>query len=146
MLNLRNVRLRRGAEPLIEDASTSIFRGDKVGIVGRNGSGKSTLLALIRGELTADAGDYDAPANLAITSVAQHVPDTERSVVDFVIDGDIELRAQEAAIEAARAAHDGSREAQLLSELDALGGYTARSRAASLLDGLGLILRTSIAP
>ncbi len=137
MLNLRNVRLRRGAEPLIEDASTSIFRGDKVGIVGRNGSGKSTLLALIRGELTADAGDYDAPANLAIASVAQHVPDTERSVVDFVIDGDIELRAQEAAIEAARAAHDGSREAQLLSELDALGGYTARSRAASLLDGLG---------
>ena len=137
MLNLRNVRLRRGAEPLLEDATASIFRGDKVGVVGRNGSGKSTLLALIRGELTADAGEYQAPANLAIASVAQHVPDTERNVVDFVIDGDLELRAQEAAIEAARAAHDGSREAQLLAELDALGGYTARSRAASLLDGLG---------
>ena len=137
MLNLRNVRLRRGAEPLIEAATTSVFRGDKVGIVGRNGSGKSTLLALIRGELTPDLGDYDAPANLAIASVAQHVPDTDRSVVDFVVDGDVELRSLEAAIERARAANDGSHEANLLAEFETLGGYTARSRAASLLDGLG---------
>ena len=52
MLNLTNVRLRRGAQVLIDEASLGIFRGEKVGIVGRNGSGKSTLLALIKGELT----------------------------------------------------------------------------------------------
>lgn len=137
MLNLRNVTLRRGAEPLLEDTTVSIFRGEKVGIVGRNGSGKSTLLAMIRGELTADSGDYQASSDLAIAAVAQHVPDSGRSVVEFVIDGDLELRAHEQAIVMARAIHDGALEAQLLAELDALGAYTARSRAASLLDGLG---------
>jgi ATP-binding cassette subfamily F protein 3 len=40
MLTLANVRLRRGPQVLVDAASTGIFRGEKVGIVGRNGSGK----------------------------------------------------------------------------------------------------------
>ena len=137
MLNFRDIRLRRGAEPLIEAASFSVFRGEKLGVVGRNGSGKSTLLALIRGELTPDAGEYEVPEALKIVSVLQQVPHTEQAVIDYVIDGDEELRSLEREIGLSRDAGDGMREATLLGEFDHLGGYTARSRAASLLDGLG---------
>ena len=57
MLELRDVRLRRGAAVLFDRANMTIFRGDKIGIVGRNGCGKSSLLALLRGELAPDIGD-----------------------------------------------------------------------------------------
>ncbi|HNR21950.1 MAG TPA: ATP-binding cassette domain-containing protein [Steroidobacteraceae bacterium] len=137
MLTLRDVSLRRGPRVLFEQASVGVFRGDKVGIVGRNGSGKSSLLALIRGELAPDVGDYDAPANLCIAIVEQSVPDSAQSVVDYVREGDTELIRIEHAIAAAHAAGDGHREAQLHADYDAAGGYGARSRAASLATGLG---------
>lgn len=137
MLNLRNLRLRRGPRILIESASFGIFRGDKVGIVGRNGSGKSSLLALVRGELSADAGEYESPAGLRISWVAQELPHSTQPLIEFVLDGDLELRATEQAIAAAATAHDGERESALHAEYERLGGYGARSRAASMLDGLG---------
>ena len=77
MLTLAEVRLRRGPQVLIDGATCGIFRGEKVGIVGRNGCGKSTLLALIRGELAPDAGEYRAPPGLAIAAVAQELPETD---------------------------------------------------------------------
>jgi ATP-binding cassette subfamily F protein 3 len=137
MLTLRDVSLRRGPRVLFEQASVGVFRGDKVGIVGRNGSGKSSLLALIRGELAPDLGDYDAPSGLCIAIVEQSVPDSAQSVVDYVREGDTELVRIEHAIAAAHAAGDGHREAQLHADYDAAGGYGARSRAASLATGLG---------
>jgi ATP-binding cassette, subfamily F, member 3 len=137
MLHLRNVTLRRGPLPLVEHATASVFRGEKVGVVGRNGCGKSTLLALVRGDLGADAGEFELPSNLTIAWVAQEVPHSPEPVVDYVIGGDLELAALSARIEVARRDGDGLREAELLGEFDHAGGYTARSRAAALLDGLG---------
>jgi ATP-binding cassette subfamily F protein 3 len=137
VLTLREVRLRRGPRVLFEDASLAIFRGDKVGVVGRNGSGKTSLLALVTGELAPDLGDYAAPANLRIAAVAQSVPDTPQAVVEFVRAGDAELIAIEQALAVAHAAGDGTREAQLHDEYDAAGGYASRSRAAALATGLG---------
>jgi ATP-binding cassette subfamily F protein 3 len=137
MLHLRDVTLRRGPLPLVEHATASVFRGEKVGVVGRNGCGKSTLLALVRGDLGADAGEFELPSNLTIAWVAQEVPHSPEPVVDYVIGGDLELGALSARIEAARRDGDGLREAELLGEFDHAGGYTARSRAAALLDGLG---------
>ncbi len=137
MLNLRDVRLRRGSRVLFEEATVGVFRGDKVGIVGRNGSGKSSLLALIRGELAPDLGDYTAPASLCIAVVEQSVPDSAQAVIEYVREGDAELLRIEHAIAAAHAAGDGHREAQLHADFDAAGGYGARSRAASLATGLG---------
>ena len=44
------------AKPIIRDLTTTIMRGDRVGIVGPNGSGKTTLLRLLLGELTPQGG------------------------------------------------------------------------------------------
>src|SRR3954471_20451808 len=137
MLELRDLRLRRGAAVLIDKANLTIFRGDKIGIVGRNGTGKSSLLALLRGDLGADSGDYSVPGKLNFVSVSQELPHTESTVLEYVRSGDARLMALEAELEKARAADDGMKEAELLGDYDLAGGYTSEARAAELADGLG---------
>ena len=122
---------------MFENASLSIFAGDKVGIVGRNGCGKSSLLALLRNELQVDKGAVSLPPNLRISAVAQALPAGARAVIEYVIDGDNGLRAVERQLTDAHDRRDGLTQAQLLQDLEVLGGYTARSRAANILDGLG---------
>ncbi|HEU4592201.1 MAG TPA: ATP-binding cassette domain-containing protein [Steroidobacteraceae bacterium] len=137
MLELRDVRLRRGAAVLFDKANLTIFRGDKIGIVGRNGCGKSSLLALLRGDLGADAGEYKVPGRLNFVSVSQELPRTEATVLEYVRSGDSRLMQIEVELEKARAADDGMKEAELLGDYDAAGGWTSAARAAELADGLG---------
>jgi len=98
MLTLSDVELRRGPQVLFEHASVNIFRGEKVGIVGRNGCGKSSLLALVRGELIPDTGDYIAAPNLRLAWVSQELPSSDLPLVEYVLDGDVELREIEAKV------------------------------------------------
>jgi ATP-binding cassette subfamily F protein 3 len=137
MLTLANVRLRRGPRVLLDEVSIGIFRGEKIGIVGRNGCGKSTLLALIRGEIAPELGDYSAPPGLAMTAVAQELPQSDAPLLEYIQDGDLELRALQREIAAAESTGEGARLALLHTQLEHLGGYAARSRAAELAAGLG---------
>jgi ATP-binding cassette subfamily F protein 3 len=137
MLTFSGLSLRRGARLLITDASFTIYRGEKVGIVGANGCGKSSLLALILGELQADAGNFDMPTQLVVAHVAQEMAATQRAAVEFVMDGDAELRETEAAMAAAEAKDAGAVLGELHARYAALGGYDARSRAGRLMHGLG---------
>ncbi len=137
MLRFHEVSLRRGSRLLFEDASFTIQRGDKTGLVGANGSGKSSLLALIQGALSPDRGHVRLPSDWVIAAVAQEITDLARPALDFVLDGDRELRRLERQLEAAAARDDGLRQAELHARLEAIEGYRARARAARLLDGLG---------
>jgi ATP-binding cassette subfamily F protein 3 len=137
VIHLRDVLLRRGPEPLLEQATFSILRGEKVGIVGRNGSGKSSLLSLIQGTLSADRGEFECPPQLRIATVAQELPHSEQPVIEHVIDGDQGLRDCERRLREAEQRDDGVAQAESLAQFEMHGGYTARSRAAALLDGLG---------
>jgi ATP-binding cassette subfamily F protein 3 len=141
MLNFTDVSIRRGPRLLFSGATFSLFRGEKVGITGENGSGKSSLLSLVRGELQPDAGSFDMPTQLAIAHVSQELLATDREAIEFVIDGDPELRAIERAIESASAdtqtSEDGIRLGELYARYSAAGGYDARSRAGRLMHGLG---------
>ncbi|HEY5810511.1 MAG TPA: ATP-binding cassette domain-containing protein, partial [Povalibacter sp.] len=137
MLTFTSLSLRRGTRLLIKEASFTIYRGEKVGIVGKNGTGKSSLLSLMLGELQPDAGSFDRPSQLVLAHVAQELDATDQNAIEFVMDGDAELRATEQAIARAEAADDGIKLGELHARYAAIGGYDARSRAARLLHGLG---------
>ncbi len=137
MLNFRSVVLRRGPNILINDASLMIPAAAKAGVIGANGCGKSTLFALIKDELHVDQGEYSHPQNWVIAHVAQETPATERSAIDAVLDGDSELRQLEQQLADSNAENNALRIAQLHERMDEIGAYTARSRAASLMHGLG---------
>src|SRR5665213_411961 len=141
MIRLREVTLARGATRLLDRASLTVHVGQKVGVIGSNGCGKSTLFALLRGEIAAEGGDVEMPAKWRIAHVAQETPAVETPAIDYVLDGDEELRAVEAELAAAEAAHDadGHHVAELHQRFDAIGGYASRARAAELLAGLGVL-------
>ena len=115
----------------------TLHPGQKAGLVGANGSGKSSLFALIRGELHADTGEVSMPPRWVLSHVAQETPALDRAALDFVMDGDAELREVERSIAEAEAAHDGERLGHLHARYDEIDGYQARSRAQTLLWGLG---------
>jgi ATP-binding cassette subfamily F protein 3 len=137
MLSFTNLSLRRGIRLLIKDASFTIYRSEKTGIVGANGTGKSTLLALVLGELQPDAGSFDRPSQLVLAHVSQELDATEQAAIEFIMDGDIELRATEQAIARAEHANDGVALGNLHATYATIGGYDARSRAGKLMHGLG---------
>jgi ATP-binding cassette, subfamily F, member 3 len=137
MLNFSDLSLRRGKRVLFTGATFSLFRGEKVGVTGENGSGKSSLLELVRGELTPEAGSFDMPSQLAIAYVSQELDASEREAIEFVLDGDPELRAIGAELVKAEQADDGVQLGHLHGNYAAIGGYDATSRAATLMHGLG---------
>ena len=137
MLNFTDVTIRRGPRVLFSGATFGLFRGEKVGITGENGSGKSSLLSMVRGELQPDAGTFEMPSNLAIAHVSQELLATDTPAIDFVLDGDAELRQIEKAIAEAETRNDGLKLGDLHARYAAVGGYDARSRAGRLMHGLG---------
>jgi ATP-binding cassette subfamily F protein 3 len=139
MIRITNLTLARGAKRLLEGANLTVHAGHKLGLVGANGCGKSSLFAAIRHELIPDAGTIDLPSSWTIAHVAQETPPVATSALDYVLDGDRELRAIESALAAADRDpdHGGEALADLHHRFDAAGGYSARPRAATLLAGLG---------
>ncbi|ANC01190.1 MULTISPECIES: ATP-binding cassette domain-containing protein [Pseudomonas] len=137
MIRLSNLTLQRGPQRLLEGAEMTLHTGHKAGLIGANGAGKSSLFALLRGELSPDAGDCQIPADWRIAHMRQEVDTLDRLAVDYVLDGDLRLRKVQADLAAAEQAHDGTALARLHSELDSADGYTADARARKLLAGLG---------
>lgn len=137
MITFSDIQLLRGGKPLLDLASATIHPGDKIGLVGKNGCGKSTLFALIKNELSIDAGSFSIPSNWEMAWVAQETPALERSALEYVIDGDREYRDLERQLQVAEQNDHGTLVAELHGKLEVIGGYSIRARAASLLDGLG---------
>jgi ATP-binding cassette subfamily F protein uup len=83
------VSLARGSRSIVKDFSTTITRGDRVGLIGPNGSGKTTLLRLLIGELAPDSGTIrmGTGIELAYFDQMREQLDPERSVFDSIADG-----------------------------------------------------------
>ncbi len=90
VVDLRRVSFRYGDNVIIDDLSTRILRGDRVGIIGPNGSGKSTLLELILGELAPTSGQVVIGTRLQIAYFDQHrrLLNPEKTVRENMSDSD----------------------------------------------------------
>ena len=90
VVDLRRVSFRYGDDVIIDDLSTRILRGDRVGIIGPNGSGKSTLLELILGELAPTSGQVVIGTRLQIAYFDQHrrLLNPEKTVRENMSDSD----------------------------------------------------------
>jgi ATP-binding cassette subfamily F protein 3 len=141
MILLRDLGFSRNGEALVTGATLQLHPGWKVGLTGANGCGKSSFLGLLRGELHADRGDLERPPNWVLAHVAQDTPALPDAALDFVLDGDTELRQIERDLVAAEEHHDdhhaGEQIGLLHSRLGEIDGYAAPARAAALMHGLG---------
>ena len=137
MLALTNIALRRGRKVLFENASLQIHAGQRMGVIGANGCGKSSLFAMLLGDLEPDDGELALDTNDVIAHVAQESPHSNSSAVDYVMDGDQELRSVQAAIAAGEKDSEKPDLHLLYERMEAIDGYTAESRASRLLHGLG---------
>ena len=137
MIRLSQISLRRGAKLLLEQTDLALNPGEHAGLIGANGSGKSSLFALLRDELHADKGEVDLPRHWRIAHVAQETPALERPAVEYVIDGDRQLRVLQQKLLEAEAANNGTLMGELHAALADADVYTARPRAEALLLGLG---------
>ncbi|SFQ10705.1 ATP-binding cassette, subfamily F, member 3 [Nitrosomonas cryotolerans] len=134
MLNIQRLTYLQSGIPLLQDANLQVFANQRVGLVGTNGCGKSTLFRLIRGEIKPDNGEINLQSGKTITFVEQEIINSSQPALEFVLDGDVELRQLEKIL--ARAEHDIAWfEAQ--QRYETTNGYVARARAAQLLNGLG---------
>ncbi|EDL57864.1 ATP-binding cassette domain-containing protein [Gimesia maris] len=89
VIEAKNVTFSYGDEPVIQNLSTLISRGDKIGIIGRNGAGKTTLLKLLLGELKPDTGSIRQGTNLEILYFDQlrEQIEEEKTVIENVGEG-----------------------------------------------------------
>lgn len=131
MITIQNLSLQLGTKILFNNINLILHKGQKLGLIGANGSGKSSFLALLRNELQADSGNLILPTNLTIAHVAQETPAVSTSALEYILDGDQELRDIERQLSIAQD------DANLHAQFEAIDGYTAKARAAQLMHGLG---------
>ena len=137
MIVLTNITLQRGRENLLENTSLTIFESRRVALIGRNGCGKSSLFELLLGNIAPEEGDVAIPSGCRIAHMAQEVTDSDRTALDYVIDGHAHFRATQAAIAEAEETDNHQRLSECYETMDVIGGFQLEHQAAQLLHGLG---------
>ena len=143
MINFKNIYFSIGGVPLFENASGFVPTGHKVGVVGRNGAGKTTLFKLILNEIILDAGVIEIPKNYKIGYVSQEAPSTEVTLLDTVLEADIE---RSKLLHNAQIEKDPNKIAEIYTRLSDINAYSAEARASSILNGLGFSKEDLIRP
>src|SRR5215510_2197752 len=89
VVDLRGVSFAYGNDIIIRGLSTTILRGDRIGIIGPNGCGKTTLLKLILGEITPTSGKVVIGTRLKIAHFDQHRRELnpDKTVRENITDG-----------------------------------------------------------
>ncbi|MEM7687659.1 MAG: ABC-F family ATP-binding cassette domain-containing protein [Pseudomonadota bacterium] len=134
MLTIDDVTVRLGGRTILEHASASIATGARVGLIGRNGAGKSTLMKAIIGEIEPDDGAISKPSRSRIGYIAQEAPSGTRTPEEVVLASATERAAL---LEEMENCTDMDRLGDVHDRLLAIDAYSAPSRAAKILSGLG---------
>ncbi|MSP20919.1 MAG: ABC-F family ATP-binding cassette domain-containing protein [Alphaproteobacteria bacterium] len=143
MLSIDNLTVRIAGREILSQATASLPAGRRIGLVGRNGAGKSTLLNTILGQLSPDDGEVSWPRAWKIGAVAQEAPGTADSLLDTVLAADQERISLLATAETET---DPDELGEIYTRLADIDAYTAPSRAASILSGLGFSAEEQLRP
>ena len=119
MLTIQGITVRLGGRVILDRATVAIPPRSRVGLIGRNGAGKSTLVKAIIGEIDPDEGEVEMPRQTRLGYIAQEAPAGTATPVETVLAADTE------------------RTSLLADRLLAIDAYSAPSRAARILIGLG---------
>ncbi|AKH42500.1 ATP-binding cassette subfamily F protein 3 [Altererythrobacter atlanticus] len=134
MITINDIVVRLGGNTILDGANASIRPGARAGIVGRNGAGKSTLMKVLIGQIEPDAGSIDMPRRTRIGYIAQEAPAGTQTPFEAVLAADVERTNL---LEEAETCEDPDRLGDLYERLIAIDAYSAPSRAARILLGLG---------
>ena len=144
MLSVQNVTLSFGKRTLFDEVNLNFTKGNCYGVIGANGAGKSTFLKILSGEIEANKGDVaiSPDERLSVLKQDQFAFD-EYSVLDTVVMGDSKLWEVAQKRDAIYAKSDFSEEdgieaGHLEEQFGDMGGYTAESDAAALLNNLNI--------
>ncbi len=137
MITIKDVSFRRSTHVIFDSISLTIHNKHKIGIVGKNGCGKTTLFSLIRGELSPEKGDISNIDTIRHAHLDQTMPDSDATILDYVLAGDSELVDIESQLQTAEADEDYDAMMHLHERLADIDGYSANARAAKVLTGLG---------
>jgi len=143
VLHINDLTYRIEGRPLFTQATLAINTGHKVGLVGRNGTGKSTLFRLIKGDISPDDGEINLRKNMRLGVVDQEVPSGPQSLIQTVLDADKERKSL---LSEADTATDPMRIAAIHTRLSDIDAYSAESRGASILAGLGFTAEDQLKP
>jgi len=143
VLHINDLTYRIEGRPLFTQATLAINEGHKVGLVGRNGTGKSTLFRLIKGDISPDDGEINLRKHMKLGVVDQEVPSGPQSLIQTVLDADKERKSL---LAEADTATDPMRIAAIHTRLSDIDAYSAESRGASILAGLGFTAADQLKP
>ncbi|WP_028965570.1 ABC-F family ATP-binding cassette domain-containing protein [Sphingomonas phyllosphaerae] len=137
MLSLNGITVRLGGRTILDRASAALPPGSRVGLIGRNGAGKSTMVRVIAGLLEPDEGSADMPRGARIGYIAQEAPAGDPTPLETVLAADTERAALLEEAEAFDGTGCMDRLGEVHDRLIAIDAYSAPSRAARILVGLG---------
>lgn len=144
MISVNNVTLAFGKRVLFDEVNLNFVKGNCYGIIGANGAGKSTLLKIISGEIEPNKGSVSITPGerMAVLRQDQFEFD-EVSVLNTVLMGhkkmwNTMLEKDAIYLKEDFSEEDGMKAGHLEAEFGEMGGYTAESDAATLLDQLGV--------
>jgi len=134
MLGISGITVRLGGRTILDRATAAIPPGGRIGLIGRNGAGKSTLMKVIIGAIEPDEGSVEMPRGTRLGYIAQDAPSGPATPAETVLAADTERAALLAESENC---HDPHRLGDIHERLLAIDAYSAPSRAARILTGLG---------
>jgi ATPase subunit of ABC transporter with duplicated ATPase domains len=146
MISVSNLEMGYGDRVLFADAAFQLNPGERYGLVGANGSGKTTLLKILSGDIEPTRGTVSIPkaARLGVLRQDQFLYE-DQTILSVALMGNRQLWdvmvEREALLARAHEHFDGERFNRLEETFQLHDGYAAESRAAAILEGLGLPAR-----
>ena len=134
MIQITELTYRIAGRTLFNKANLFVQKGAKIGLVGRNGAGKTTLFQLLNQDLEPESGSISIQRNARIGYVQQEAPNTETSLIDYVLSADTERTKLLSMVDTEVDANKISDIHNRLIDIDA---HSANARAATVLKGLG---------